>query len=149
MRSSKDYYFVGIQIVLFLLFIFKGFLGYFSVLPMLKIPAMILSIGGIFIVVLAILQLKTNLTPFPTPKENGTLISTGLFTYVRHPIYSGILLFAFSASCYFGSYFQLLISLVLVVLFYFKSTYEEGLLLKKYPDYKDFKTKRGRFLPKW
>ncbi len=145
---SKDYYLVGLQFFLFFLLVFNGLLGYFKLPVLISYLAWLVAIFGLAMVVLAILQLKNALTAFPTPKAEGELIQSGLFTYVRHPIYTGIILFTYAVGVAMGSWWQVLISTLLLLLFYIKSSYEEGLLQKKYPDYARFKASRGRFFPK-
>lgn len=75
---------------------------------------------------LAILQLNKNLTPFPTPKEDGTLIQNGVYKFIRHPIYTGIILIAIGFGLFHQSLWEIFIGIVLWVLFYFKSSYEEN-----------------------
>lgn len=108
---------------------------------------LILSFFGGLIILLALLQLNKNLSPFPTPKNNSTLLENGLYKYTRHPIYSGIILLFIGFSVYQNSWYKLLISLLLVILFYLKSVYEEQRLEQKFPEYKNYKTKTGRFFP--
>lgn len=103
-------------------------------------------LGGI-IIVLALLQLNKNLSPFPTPKNNTTLLQNGLYKYMRHPIYTGIILFFIGDSVYQNSFYKLGISLLLVVLFHFKTNYEEQRLEQKFPDYKLYKSKTTKFFP--
>lgn len=102
--------------------------------------------GGI-IMTLALLQLNKNLSPFPTPKESASLLQNGLFKYMRHPIYTGIILLFLGYSVSQNSVYKLLISLLLVILFYLKSNYEEQLLEQKFPDYKQYRNKTGMFFP--
>ncbi|WP_079735051.1 methyltransferase family protein [Salegentibacter salegens] len=104
---------------------------------------------GFLIVLTAILQLNTNLSPFPKPKENASLITTGIFKYIRHPIYSGILIFLFFLSLYFASTYKIGITVLLLILFLFKSVYEEEQLWLKYPNYRDYRQHTGRFFPKF
>jgi protein-S-isoprenylcysteine O-methyltransferase Ste14 len=111
-----------------------------------KIGLTIAVFGGI-IITLALLQLNKNLSPFPTPKECSSLLQNGLYKYSRHPIYSGIILLFLGYSLYQNSGYKLLISLLLVILFYFKSNYEEQRLEQKFPDYKHYRSKTGRFFP--
>ncbi|MBK5193648.1 MAG: isoprenylcysteine carboxylmethyltransferase family protein, partial [Flavobacteriaceae bacterium] len=75
------------------------------------------------------------------------LIITGLYKWIRHPIYSGILLLAFSFALYQNSGFKILISFFMLILFYFKTGYEEKQLSLKFPEYKNYKMNTGRFLP--
>jgi len=102
--------------------------------------------GGI-IITLALLQLNKNLSPFPTPKESSSLLQSGLYKFIRHPIYTGIILLFSGYSVYQNSVYKLLVSVVLVILFYLKSIYEEERLEQTFPDYKNYKTKTGRFFP--
>jgi protein-S-isoprenylcysteine O-methyltransferase Ste14 len=145
-RSAKDYWLVGTQFFLFFLFLFPTkFL--FNVAAFLQIPGLILSILGFIIVLIALFDLDKSLTAFPTPKNNSELITSGLYKYVRHPIYTGILLTVFGYSIYSASIPRLIISLLLLILFYFKTNYEEHKLSEKYPDYYAYKARTGRFIP--
>lgn len=143
--KRKDILLVTIQFILLTIFYIPFIPDSFQTPVALKYTGVVISILGFLIILIAILQLNKNLTPFPTPKENGVLINTGLYKYVRHPIYSGIFLAAIGIAFYTGSYWQLSISFILLVLFYFKSKYEESLLIEKYKDYEDYKKVTRRF----
>ena len=144
---TKDYLFVGIQFLLFGAYAWDyaalGFsrptaLGYFG---------LFLALSGVCTGVLALLQLNTNLSPFPTPVANGELVTTGVFAFARHPIYASLLMAAFGYALYVGSGYRLLVGLALLVLFYFKSSYEEGLLEARYSGYAEYRKRVGRFSP--
>lgn len=145
-KNYKDYWFVVIQFVLFFCFIFDFDWSMKLGLTIQKIGLGFAVFGGI-IITLALLQLNKNLSPFPTPKNNATLLENGMYKYSRHPIYSGIILLFLGYSLYQNSVYKLLISLLIVILFYLKSNYEEQRLEQKFPDYKNYKTKTGRFFP--
>jgi protein-S-isoprenylcysteine O-methyltransferase Ste14 len=115
----------------------------------MKIPSLILSILGFTVVLVALFNLDKSLTAFPTPKNNSELITSGLYKYVRHPIYTGILLTVFGYSIYSMSISRLTVSLLLSILFYFKTNYEEQKLSDKYTVYQAYKLKVGRFLPRF
>jgi protein-S-isoprenylcysteine O-methyltransferase Ste14 len=143
--KGKDILLVTIQFILLTIFYIPIFPGVFPVPLIIKYAGVIVSILGFLVIVIAILQLNKNLTPFPTPKDNGVLINTGLYKYVRHPIYSGIFLAAIGIAFYTGSYWQLAISFFLLILFYYKSKYEESLLIHKYKDYENYRKVTRRF----
>ncbi len=145
-KNYKDYWFVAIQFVLFFCFIFELDWSMKLGLTIQKIGFVVAVFGGI-IITLALLQLNKNLSPFPTPKNNATLLESGLYKYSRHPIYTGIILLVIGFSVYHNSGYKLLISLLLVILFYLKSVYEEERLEQTFPDYKNYKTRTGRFFP--
>ncbi len=107
-----------------------------------------LVVFGFLIILLGILNLNENIAPFSNPKKKAGLISNGIYGYVRHPIYLGIIIAMFSYSFYTLSIVKLLISIVLVVALYFKTNYEEKFLMKNFSDYKNYKETTGRFFPK-
>jgi protein-S-isoprenylcysteine O-methyltransferase Ste14 len=144
---SKDILFVGIQLFLFIIYFISPIDFTFPSSPILKIGSLLLLIIGFIVIVIAILQLNKNLTPFPTPKEEGMLIQTGLYKFVRHPIYSGIILTALGFGLFVNSYWKVFIGIALWILFYFKSRYEESLLEKHFKEYKKYRNHTRRFFP--
>lgn len=146
--KRKDYLFVTIQFILFFCFIFDFNWSMKLSFGIQKTGLWIAVFGGI-IIILALLQLNKNISPFPTPKNNTTLLQNGLYKYIRHPIYTGIILFFSGYSVYQNSFYKLGISLLLIILFHFKSNYEEQRLEQKFPNYKLYKTKTGKFFPKF
>lgn len=140
-----DFIYVTIQFVLLTIFFIPLIQHSFQSFLIIKYLGAFVSFSGFAIILIAILQLNKNLTPFPTPKENGELISTGLYKYIRHPIYTGIFLASLGIAFYTSSYWQLAIAIILLILFYFKSTYEESLLIQKYKDYEAYIKRTRRF----
>lgn len=147
MKTRKDYLFVGIQMLLFIAYVLPLGWVFFALPASIRQLALCISMLGFGTVILAILQLNTNLTPFPSPKTNSTLIKTGLYKYVRHPIYTGIVFFTGGLGVYFENLWKTIIAVALLLLFYFKSVYEENLLLNKFAEYEQYKKHTGRFLP--
>lgn len=146
-RATKDLVFVGMQFVLFGLYLVPFFPETFITNTFVKFLFLILSIAGAGVVAFALLQLKTSLTVFPTPKSDGELIEAGLYKYIRHPIYSGILLLTIGWGVFDQSVWKIGVGFALYLLFYFKSRYEEGLLRARYAEYATYQKRTGRFLP--
>lgn len=147
--QSKDFIYVISQFILLGLYLLDLNIFEFKITIVIRYISLLILILGIFIFGLALIQLNKNLSPFPTPKNDSNLIESGLYKYIRHPIYTGILLIVFGYGVYSQSEFKLIISLLLLILFYFKSSYEEQQLNKKFEKYIEFKRKTGRFFPKW
>ena len=146
-KTSKDYLFVSIQILLFALYLFD-FFPKFDIADFYSYLGLIFAIFGILISLISLANLNENLTVFPTPKKGSELITKGLYQFSRHPIYTGILFFVFGFAVYWESFYKLLISVFLLLLFYLKSIYEEKQLMKKYPNYIYYQKVTGRFFPK-
>lgn len=109
---------------------------------------LVLLIFGAFISLVAVLQLNIHLSPFPSPLPGSKLIDNGIFKFVRHPIYTGVFLGMFGFGIIYDSGYKMIISIVLFLLFYFKSTYEEKSLAQMFPEYPEYANRTGRFFPK-
>lgn len=103
-------------------------------------------LGGIGILLSAI-NIRSSLTAVPLPKENGKLSTTGLYKYVRHPIYTSVLLLSLGIALLSGNVIKYALVMMLYVLLYYKSKYEEHYLRQKYTNYKQYSEKTARFIP--
>jgi len=144
-KTSLDYILVALQLLLFLMFFIP--MDWSKLPSFLQLPGWIFFVGGSLITIVSIFKLDKNLTIFPTPKQDGLLLTNGLYQYVRHPIYSGVILVFLGLALIYLSVFKLVISFFLVVLFVIKTTYEEKQLEKKFPEYREYKNHTGRFFP--
>jgi protein-S-isoprenylcysteine O-methyltransferase Ste14 len=147
MPKTKDILLVSVQFF-FMLVYFLDF-NWFSIPYIEHYIWFYIGLLGVAISTIALLQLNIHLSPFPTPKPNSKLLTKGVFKFSRHPIYSGILIFMFSFSFWLGEGYKLCVSLAILGLFFYKSKYEESLLENTFDNYKAYKSKVGRFFPKW
>ena len=145
--KAKDILFVGLQLLLFIVFFLVPSNQGWHFPPWIKVSLFAIATIGLFVAVIAILQLRKNLSPFPTPVSQGTLLQSGLYKNIRHPVYTGLLLFFFGYSIGEGSLYRFSIAFLLLLLFYFKSRYEEALLVEKFPDYRNYQKRSYRFFP--
>lgn len=146
---TKDKIYVVLQVLVFLAWILQVDAWHFPLPENLANLALIFAGLGMLLVIIAFLQLNTKLSPFPSPKKGAKLITSGVFAFARHPIYSGILFMAFGLSGWMGSGYKFSLSFVLLLLFYFKSSYEEERLQQQFPEYVFYKRQTGRFFPKF
>lgn len=146
---KKDKIFVGLQLLLFIAYLLEVEMLMFRISGNMHKLALFCGGIGLVLVLVALLQLKTSLSPFPSPKKGTKLITGGVFVFARHPIYAGILFMAFGISVWLGSGYKLIISVLLYLLFFLKSRYEEQLLQETFPEYVEYKKHTGRFFPKF
>jgi protein-S-isoprenylcysteine O-methyltransferase Ste14 len=108
-----------------------------------------LSIGalGILIVALAARYLGRNLTIFPKPKADGYMTERGIYRFVRHPMYCGVILCAFGWSLWQTSGAALIISAILLIFFDRKAAQEERWLQAQYPEYAAYRRRVKKLLP--
>jgi protein-S-isoprenylcysteine O-methyltransferase Ste14 len=86
-----------------------------------------LSLLGLAVVVYARLSLGRNIGLVPAQR---TLVSSGAYRYVRHPIYSGLFLVWLSLLVRQYSTLNLALFLTICLLYFIKSLVEEGFLRK-------------------
>ncbi|HEX5466582.1 MAG TPA: isoprenylcysteine carboxylmethyltransferase family protein [Candidatus Limnocylindrales bacterium] len=117
-------------------------------------PALILvSLGGGLIIVglllagLGIVDLGANLTPFPRPRPTATLVERGAYRYLRHPIYSGLVLAGWGWSVAAGSLAALVLTAALALLLDLKARREEAWLLQRLPGYGAYRARTHKFVP--
>jgi protein-S-isoprenylcysteine O-methyltransferase Ste14 len=109
---------------------------------------LLLGLIGAGLILLGFFSLGPNLTPFPRPRDNNTLVETGVYGLVRHPIYGGIILGAVGWACLFGSTLLTLIyALILFLFFDIKSRQEEKWLTDKHPQYRAYQHRVRKLLP--
>lgn len=113
----------------------------------LRVAALVLGGVGLLMLILAAGRLGRALTPYPRPRESSNLASTGIYSLVRHPIYGGVLALSIAWSLWTSPIAMLATSLVAVFL-ELKSRREEVWLLRRYPEYSEYRRRvKRRFLP--
>ena len=140
----KSWLLVSVQAILLVLLIFFTDSGPSSY----KYIGEIIKISGAIILLFSFWDLRRSLTALPTPVENGVLQIHGLYRYVRHPMYVGVLTLSLGICVANTSVMKYVLLAALYVLFSYKSRFEEQLLLAKYPGYKKYMSRTNRFIPK-
>ena len=108
----------------------------------------VLVATGAAVAVLAGLRLGPNLTPTPLPKEDGELVTAGFYQYVRHPIYTGVLLAAAGVLVFQASIAHIVGFVLVWGVLTLKALGEEKMLAEKYEGYASYASRTGRFLPR-
>jgi protein-S-isoprenylcysteine O-methyltransferase Ste14 len=98
----------------------------------------LLVFAGALIAVSAGRALGSGLTPFPRPPVEGEFVESGAYAVVRHPIYSGGILFAAGISLALSPW-ALVATAALAILWALKARVEERFLLARHPTYLDYR----------
>ena len=94
---------------------------------------LIIISSSVFLI--AIKDLGRNLSPFPRPLVNGNLITTGIYSFMRHPMYYSLILISFGFFITKLSFYHLCLTVSLALIIKFKIILEEKYLNKKYKNY--------------
>jgi protein-S-isoprenylcysteine O-methyltransferase Ste14 len=103
--------------------------------------------AGILLLMVAILRLGSNLTPVPYPKEQGTLIETGPYRLVRHPMYCGGIFMSFGWALLVHGWLTLGFAFIMLFFFDIKSRREEQWLKAKFSGYSEYQKRVRKLIP--
>ena len=95
---------------------------------------LIIIIASIFILI-AIKDLGRNLSPFPRPKANSNLVTTGIYRFMRHPMYYSLIIISFGFFLTKLTIYYLCLTITLALLIKFKIILEEQYLKNKFKNY--------------
>jgi len=78
----------------------------------------------------------------------GALVSTGLYRYVRHPIYTAMIMVGLGMALLSADIVSIPAAAILWAGVSMQARVEESFLAATYPEYNEYRMKTGRFLPK-
>lgn len=114
----------------------------------------ITTAAGLLLVILSALTgiagataLGRQLTPFPRPASQADLIQTGIYHFIRHPLYTSVSSITFGWALLRASAPALGVALALAWFFDAKARREEHWLRRQFPDYADYAQRVCRFIP--
>ncbi|WIA28522.1 hypothetical protein OEZ86_011065 [Tetradesmus obliquus] len=121
----------------------------FQLVGLVDILATLLITSGVVFMLYGIMSLGRFISPLAAPRKSHELITTGMYNYVRHPMYGGLLMAAFGLAVITRSETRLAMAALLWVVLEKKVTIEERMLLERYGQvYQDFKAKvTKKFFP--
>ena len=83
----------------------------------------------------------------PTPRHGGTLITSGPYRWIRHPMYTSVLLAAAAAAWNSFETVDALLWVALLGVLLGKAAIEERALVRRFPDYQDYRLRTTRLVP--
>ncbi|HEY3414258.1 MAG TPA: isoprenylcysteine carboxylmethyltransferase family protein [Armatimonadota bacterium] len=110
--------------------------------------AALVAAGGI-VNVLGRIRLGGNWANQVTVYEDQTLVSTGVFGLVRHPLYASLIWMFVGASLVYQNGAALAATmLIFVPAMQYRASLEEQLLARQFPEYASYQTRVGRLFPR-
>lgn len=88
-----------------------------------------------------------NFNVHPEPHARGRLVTGGPYRYMRHPMYTAVLLFAAAETAAYMDPWKLLASALLFAVLLGKARIEEHRLAERYPEYPAYAARVKRFVP--
>ena len=116
-------------------------------------PGVLLTIGGFILVVASAATYgrvnRKLIHASPDPDPSARMVDVGTYKWVRHPVYTGVILGSFGLALFRGSPWAVGMAAVLSLFYYLKSRYEETLLMRTFPGYAAYRERTGRLVPRW
>jgi protein-S-isoprenylcysteine O-methyltransferase Ste14 len=133
---------VAVQLAVFCYFVFSG--------PLIakRLLWLAVEIGGALFGLSAIWCIGLReVRVLPDVAANARLVTNGPYRFVRHPMYSAVLVMAAALVADNFSTPRLIAWLVLLADLVAKLKYEERLLAQRFPDYRDYQRRTKRLVP--
>ena len=139
-RSSKkefllvisQFIIIALHLIKFNLFNQKLIQGEF--LTIIYISNFLITLG-LIIIVFSAKDLGKSLSPMPRPKENSKLITSGIYSFFRHPMYYSLIIISFSFFIKSLTIYNLILSILLTFIISKKIKIEEEYLIKRFHNY--------------
>lgn len=152
LRGAKGEWYVALQVALFgLVGLGPARMNGLPAWPLSEawsqVLAAVLLQAGLTLVCMAAWRLGRHLSPLPHPREGAPLIEDGPFRWMRHPIYTGLVLMALGLGCWRQGWLGICWALVLLAFFDLKARREESWLITRYPAYGAYRQRVRKFIP--
>ena len=140
---------VVIQFVLMTAVIVLGvmFHGDWTRVPVIVLGGVLFVVGGYFGIA-GVILLGRNRTPFPQPRQHSELVRRGIYSRVRHPLYTSVMLVSLGWALIWQSVPSVIGALALIPFFYAKARREERWLCEKFAGYSEYMKQVPRFIPR-
>jgi len=134
---------------IFLICLFNAPEWFKNVLSLHQIISWIFLIGSLVFVIWGVVLLIRIGKPTDGHMERTTkLVTTGLFSYIRHPLYFSLVLFGFGAMAKDPGYLQIILSIINFIALILTAKAEEGEMIRKFgEEYREYMKKTKMFIP--
>ena len=103
--------------------------------------AFVIDLCATVILIFAWYALRASLQISPIPKEGAALVTSGIYRYVRHPMYIGVILFGLGFVLTNINWISILIWMALLATLIYKARFEDALLLIKHSHASTYQSK--------
>jgi protein-S-isoprenylcysteine O-methyltransferase Ste14 len=121
--------------------------------PGLTAPLVVRWTGGLLCVV-GLLMMAAALSAMgrvmqvsPMPREEGRLVTRGIYRRLRHPMYTSIIVVVIGMTLREPRLLVAIAGIALTILLLAKARFEEGLLMQRYPDYAEYRRHTWSIIP--
>ena len=119
-----------------------------SILPDgLQMVGSLLAALGAAVAIAAGFQMGRRLTPLPYPAKEARLLTRGVYAWIRHPMYFGVIAMSVGWALYVRGALTLAYAAAIVVFFDVKSRREEIWLEQHFAGYAEYRRRVRKLIP--
>lgn len=138
---------VAIQAVLLAVMVLAPRGVHWPVAPVVNAAGRSMEVLGVMVGLWAASVLGAGLTASPLPNGRIGLVSRGPYRWMRHPMYTAVMMFMAGVAILSGSWLVPAALVMLIALFNVKARWEEQRLAEAFPGYADYRAATNRFMP--
>jgi protein-S-isoprenylcysteine O-methyltransferase Ste14 len=156
-KQKKSIVATGTMVMFFMLYILviRSEIGRFTPVK-LVILRTLQSVGafcvaaGAVINILGRFSLKRNWSNHIKIYEDQSLVTSGVYHLVRHPLYASLMLMLLGGAVVYTNYLCAILTLVIFIPFmYYRAKQEEVFLIREFNTYEAYREKTGMFFPEF
>ncbi len=111
------------------------------------VPVIFILLSVVLVLWAIVAMQKSKLRILPEPSAGATLITNGPYHFIRHPMYTSILLGTTGLLINHFNWMRLGFFIALAAVLIIKLTWEEKMLLQKFGPYKNYMANTSRLFP--
>ncbi len=113
----------------------------------LRLAGGVLAVGGLGVYIAAHAYLRRNWSIAAAIVEGQHLVVSGVYRYIRHPMYSGMMLIVTGSGLLVSNYAILASIVPVAAAYYVRARREEVMLMAEFPEYRDYAARTRMFIP--
>lgn len=138
---------VAPYLVVFGWFSAREFIGTFKANFIGQICGLVIAVSGVCGYIVSILYLRHNWAVSAAIKQGHTLVKSGPYKFVRHPMYFFMTLVVFGSGLLISNFLIILYTPVVLFLYYLRAKKEEEMLKKALPGYEEYVKETKMLIP--
>jgi protein-S-isoprenylcysteine O-methyltransferase Ste14 len=112
-----------------------------------RAAGLVLCALGLLVMLAAFRSLGGAIQIAPEPRAQAQLVTGGIYRWLRHPIYTAIVMVVIGLFLRKPTWLVAIAALIVVIFLVIKSRYEETLLIARYPEYATYREHTTGVLP--